>query len=71
MGVQEQEGAAQSQSQRPPNRKTQSQGLRSKMCNSIAEPEQPTRKALASESSASNRNDRRDAKLHNRADDSP
>eukprot|EP00969_Alexandrium_andersonii_P284409 12573768-Alexandrium_andersonii.AAC.1 len=59
MGVQAQEGATQSQSQRPPNRNTQLQG-------SIAATEEPTRKATASESLASNRSDRRLASLHRR-----
>eukprot|EP00969_Alexandrium_andersonii_P102570 4527177-Alexandrium_andersonii.AAC.1 len=57
-----QEGATQSQSQRPPTRKTQSPGRRPKTCSSIAAIEQPTRKALASKSLAGNRSDRRDAK---------
>eukprot|EP00969_Alexandrium_andersonii_P004741 205291-Alexandrium_andersonii.AAC.1 len=62
MGVHAQEGATRSQLQRPPNRKAQSQGRRPETCGPIAATEQPARKALASESLASNRNDRRDTK---------
>eukprot|EP00969_Alexandrium_andersonii_P219539 9695417-Alexandrium_andersonii.AAC.1 len=54
-------GATQPQSHRPPNRNTQSQGRRAKWCISTVAAEQLARKALAGESLARNRNDRRDA----------
>eukprot|EP00969_Alexandrium_andersonii_P188731 8340429-Alexandrium_andersonii.AAC.1 len=53
MEVDAQEHAAQSQSQRPLTRKTQSQGRRPEKCNSTAATDQITRKSLASSHSQS------------------